>query len=184
MNTPLLLAIKAHADEIRRGRWPESELILHVLYLDPAISAIPLSALHGTLGALMRQSSIAWSQKLNHDIEDARAINRGLAILRKLRAGEQEPCDRELQDFVKVVSRIAERAERRLPYRPMTIHRFHPRDDLAGGSLGTLNFDRGHVEDLIARGFSDARTHDCEAAGCVQRDGSGTRPDSERASPT
>lgn len=50
--------------------------------------------------------------------------------------------------------RIAERAERRLPCRPLTIHRYQPCDDLAGGSLGLLNLDRGHIEDLIACGFS------------------------------
>jgi hypothetical protein len=36
-----------------------------------------------------------------------------------------------------------------------------------GGALGLLNFDRGHVIDLIAKGYADAVAHDCLASGCI-----------------
>jgi hypothetical protein len=52
-------------------------------------------------------------------------------------------------------------------YRPLTIHRYHPRDDLSNGALGLLNLDRSHIENLIERGFSDAVNHDCKASSCI-----------------
>jgi hypothetical protein len=44
----------------------------------------------------------------------------------------------------------------------LTVHRYHPRDDL-GGALGLLNFDRDRIRYLIERGFNDATDYDSEA---------------------
>src|SRR5262249_20803864 len=67
---------------------------------------------------------------------------------------------------------IEQRLQDSLRYhREVTVHRYHPRDDL-GGALGFLNFDRERIRHLIERGFADAVTHDCRMGkvdGCVLR---------------
>jgi predicted acylesterase/phospholipase RssA len=154
MNTPLKLATDAGADE------------LHVIYLDPDVRSIPLDALQSTLGTLYRQQTISWAQVINDDIEDARTINHGLEIVEQVRRGDPIS-DPDVEALAKSLQKIWTRLTRYRRYRPLTIHRYHPRDDLSGGPLGLLNLDRSHLEELIQRGFSDAVTHDCEAAGCV-----------------
>lgn len=52
------------------------------------------------------------------------------------------------------------------PYRALTIHRYHPRDDL-GGIVGLLNFDSDHIANLIDRDYSDTVRHDCRESRCV-----------------
>src|ERR1700674_1151462 len=146
MNTPLALGIGAGAEE------------LHVVYLDPDVRAIPTSSLNSTLDSSYRQQLISWAKVVNGDIEDARWVNRRLQAMQRLQA--------ELGSNPAEVSRLAEEigvAGRRL----LTIHRYHPRDDLAGGALGLLNFDRRHVAHLIERGFDDATHHDCDESKCV-----------------
>ncbi|HVT60578.1 MAG TPA: patatin-like phospholipase family protein [Thermoanaerobaculia bacterium] len=154
MNTPLKPALEAGAD------------FLSVIYFDPDIRAIPLNALHSAIGTNVREQQIAWAQKVNDDIEDARAINKGLAMLAHLERGE-EVSDPQLAALAQVLSKIVDRLRSATKYKPLTIHRYHPHDDLAGGSLGLLNLDRKHIEELIARGFSDAVAHDCAASNCV-----------------
>ena len=51
-------------------------------------------------------------------------------------------------------------------YRPLTIHRYHPRSTL-GGIFGLLSFESEYVGDLIEQGFQDAVTHNCEESGCI-----------------
>jgi NTE family protein len=162
MNTPLALGIRAGADE------------LHVVYLDPDVRAIPQAALNSTLDSSYRQQVISWAKVVNDDIEDARWINRRVQALERLReASRVEPAE------VSQLAREMGLAERRL----LTIHRYHPRDDLAGGALGMLNFDRQHVAHLIERGFDDATHHDCAESGCVLPGGDGPVPAAAPGSP-
>jgi predicted acylesterase/phospholipase RssA len=145
MNTPLELGIQAGAEE------------LHVVYLDPAIRAIPTAALNSTLDSAYRQQVISWATIMNEDIETTRWVNRTLRAMQRLRedpghAAEVAWLERELGvEGLKL----------------LTVHRYHPRDDLAGGALGLLNFERAHVARLIERGFDDATHHDCVESGCV-----------------
>jgi len=63
--------------------------------------------------------------------------------------------------------------------RPLSIHRYHPKDDLSG-MLGMLNFDRDRIAGLIDRGFTDAVEHDCDQSECLMPDGTlglGGKPD-------
>ena len=145
--------------------------VIHMIYLDPDVTRISLGALQSTLGALYRQQLISWAQIINDDIEDARSINRSLEVLAKLRAGGSIP-DESIQSLATGLDRVFKRQEEmregtKAPYRLLTIHRYHPRDDLSGGFLGLLNFNRDHVSELIERGFADAAAHDCEVSGCV-----------------
>ena len=156
MNTPLKLGTEAGADT------------LHVIYLDPDVRLIPLDAMQSTIGTIYRQQMISWANVVNDDIGDAATINAGLTVLNRLdKEKEEEVTDPELAMLVKSLQKIGLRIKRLLKYQPLTIHRYHPRDDLSGGVLGLLNLERRHVEELIQRGFSDAILHDCAASGCV-----------------
>jgi predicted acylesterase/phospholipase RssA len=146
MNTPLALGIKAGADE------------LHVIYLDPALRAIPTAALNSTLDSAYRQQVISWATVINEDIATTRWVNRTLLALQKLR---QDPRSNAAE-----ISWL-ERELGAEGLRLLTVHRYHPRDDLAGGALGLLNFNRSHVAHLIERGFDDATHHDCVESECV-----------------
>ncbi len=158
MNTPLRLVTR-------------NAEILHAVYLDPDIKKIPLGALESTLASTYRQQTIAWAKLVNDDIQDAAAINEVLEVFGRLERGEPIP-DAYLEalpaGLAKVWRRLLDaRAQNKQPYRQLTIHRYHPRDDLAGGPVGLLNLDRNHIAELIERGFEDAVNHDCDAQSCV-----------------
>ncbi|HEX6861550.1 MAG TPA: patatin-like phospholipase family protein, partial [Thermoanaerobaculia bacterium] len=154
MNTPLKLATDAGAD------------ILHVIYLDPQVRAIPFGALQSTLATIYRQQAISWARTVNDDIGDAAVINRSIEIFDAIEKGRTLG-NPEVELLARSVNKILSRVQKFMRYRPLTIHRYHPRDDLSGGALGLLNLDRGHIQELIERGFADAVLHDCEASGCV-----------------
>jgi predicted acylesterase/phospholipase RssA len=153
MNTPLNPAIDAGAD------------VLHVIYLDPDVKAIPVEVLQSTLDTLYRMLVIQWADAVNQDIEHALAINRGLEVIRQIARGA-EVTDTDARDFLTTASKISRHLGSAPRYRQLTIHRYHPRDDL-GGPLGLLNFERSRTQKLIARGFEDTVHHDCAASHCV-----------------
>jgi len=161
INTPLRL-VTGHAQ------------VIHVIYLDPDIKKIPLGTLDSTLGAMYRQQTISWAKLVNDDIADARAINEVLKMAGRAGGGRSAP-DQSRSSLYVGLSQVWNRqqeveAHARSPYRLLTIHRYHPREDLAGGPMGVLNFDRAHIEDLIERGFEDAIAHDCNESECVLPD--------------
>jgi predicted acylesterase/phospholipase RssA len=154
MNTPLRL-VTHHAD------------YLHVVYLDPEVRKIPLHVLDSTLGSAYRQEVIAWAQVVNDDIGDAKAINQALVLKDRLARGESPaPFDPDLlpRGLLKLLDELEGRHP---PYRKLTVHRYHPQDDLTGGPIGLLRFEREHVQELIDRGFADACGHDCEVSQCL-----------------
>jgi NTE family protein len=153
MNTPLKPAIEAGGEA------------LHVVYLDPDVANIPLREAQGILGALYRMQAIGWAAVVNDDVEDARAINRGLALEVK-RAEGRGLAGREGGDWLKVAARLDDRHAASRPYRPLTIHRYHPRDD-PGGAAGALDLGRERIRRLIRQGFEETLAHHCGAAGCV-----------------
>jgi predicted acylesterase/phospholipase RssA len=161
MNTPLRLVTR-------------NAQVLHVVYLDPDIEKIPLGALQTTLGAIYRQQSISWAKVVNDDIEDARSINEALKVFDQPERRKTVP--KEYQDRLPLALSSVWEREREVrektasPYRLLTIHRYHPREDLTGGPMGMLNLERDRIADLIARGFEDTMEHDCLASGCVLPD--------------
>jgi NTE family protein len=146
MHTPLSLAIHAGAD------------ILHVIYLDPDVSSIPLARIPQTYSTLQRMSQIGWAAAYNADIAAASRINRTLnavdEVRRKLALNDASA--ELLQELVQ-----GKPVPDRGPLRRLTIHRYHPRDPLAG-ELSFLNFDPDRIESLIERGYRDAIYHDHE----------------------
>lgn len=159
MNTPLAPAIEADAD------------VLHVIYLDPDVARIPLQRLQSTIDTIDRVFMIQFAIKTNEDLETARRINAGLKIIERVAAGGTTS-DADTQAFVRAAGAIHDRMAAGRPYRPLVVHRYHPRDDL-GGPLGVLRFDRDHIDRLIERGYQDALLHDCEASECLLPDGGG-----------
>jgi NTE family protein len=153
MNTPLRL-VTHHADTI------------HLIYLDPAVQAIPIAALQSAASAMYRQQTISWAKTLKDDIQDAEAINEGLLLVERVTRGES-PEGLDPERLTWALKKIWERVHRRVPYHLLTVHVYRPSDDLGGGLLGLLNLDRGHIEELIRRGFEDAVLHDCAKDGCV-----------------
>ncbi len=153
MNTPLLPAIDAGADTI------------HLIYLDPDVSKIALERLQNTLDTMDRMLVIQFAIRVNEDIATAAWINRGLEVIERVGRGEV-PSDADMRAFSQVAGEIEAHMKQSAPYKKLTIHRYHPREDL-GGVLGLLNFEQDRIRGLIERGFKDAVEHDCQASGCV-----------------
>lgn len=154
VNTPLNCAIDAGATT------------LHVIYIDPEVENIPLRRAESTVEVFDRLLQITWAAKTNEDIDTARWINEGLdAVERAGRGGDLS--DADLRAFVRVAGQVERRIRAGSPYSKLTIHRYHPHDDLGGGALGIVNFSRGRMRALIERGFQDALNHDCAASHCV-----------------
>ena len=152
MNTPMNLAIDAGAD------------IMHVIYLDPEVKAIPLLPVRNTIDTFSRLFAIQFAANVNRDIEVARQINEGLEVIAKAAGGGPVSAG-ETRAFVLAAKRLSQ-AEDYSKYRKVTIHRYQPRDTLRG-VLGLLNFNRDKSFDLIERGFQDAIFHNCQASKCV-----------------
>jgi hypothetical protein len=140
-----------------------------------------------TLDVLDRVIVVTFASTINRDVELATNINKGLTLLEnvrmrrdifgKARRGNRlasaERTDEE--SFIQVADQIQQRIGTDDPYRRITIHRYHPREDL-GGVLGLLNFAYDKTLSLIARGYEDAKSHDCDESGCALPEGV-KRPD-------
>ncbi|MCH8049647.1 patatin-like phospholipase family protein, partial [Patescibacteria group bacterium] len=160
LNTPLDLALQTKKDK---------PTILHVIYLDPPVASIPLAGMENTLSTVYRTQIIAWARSVKNDIGRVAAINKGLKKAKELNLDAKD-----IEELFKAVSEIGRNPEQFEPGKygppqPLTVHRFYPHDDL-GGSLGLLNFRHDRIEDLIERGFNDAKNHDCEETKCVLLD--------------
>jgi len=153
MNTPLLPAIDAGAD------------VMHVVYMDPDVEALPLPRIRNTASTIYRLVIVGFATAMKADIETVNRINRGLAAMSttKPRKDEAARDDVKTEIFLKGGSPTRPTG---LPYRPLTIHRYHPREDL-GGSFRWLSFERDHLERLIDQGYADAKAHDCAVNRCV-----------------
>lgn len=154
MNTPLECAIKAGART------------LYVIYMDPDVKNIPLRTLQSSIDALDRVLLITSASKVGEDIETAAWINEGLEVVERTASGET-PSDGDMRAFIRVAGQIYQKIRAGVPYKKLTIHRYHPHDDLGGGSLGLLNFKRDRMVALIERGFNDALNHDCASSHCI-----------------
>ena len=153
MAAPLYPAINCGAD------------VLHVVYLDPDVSSIPIHYLSNLLSTLYRTQVINWAHTVNESIKSAMDVNDALTLIRNAQREESMPDVRAigvLQALVKFGSRLEEISR----YKILTIHRYHPRDEL-GGPLSLLDLRRERIEYLIERGFRDAVSHNCTSSKCV-----------------
>jgi predicted acylesterase/phospholipase RssA len=156
LNTPLVPAIDAGAD------------ILHVIYMDPDVSNIPQVDLGSTLQTMYRMQVIGWARLINREVEHDRTLNGAVRILGQIDPGVAKA----IEDFFRTRdpdSKFARRLLRPPGRREVTIHRYHPYENL-GGLLGFLNVRRDRIGRLIEQGFNDAVLHDCGESDCVLRD--------------
>jgi predicted acylesterase/phospholipase RssA len=150
---------------------------MHIIYMDPQLSAIDPSRLDDIIDAMDRVLVVNFAYMLNLDIERAREINTALDLIDDGVTGGQLIAT-DVHAILRSLPRIRNRIQAGKPYRPVTIHRYHPRDDL-GSDLGLMNLDGQRITTIIERGYRDAVTHDCVASGCVlprRRAGPRARP--------
>ncbi len=155
-NTPLKPAIEEGAE------------VIHVIYLDPEVCDVPLREPANTISTVYRMFMITSAALMRRDITYAMAVQRELELHRDL--GMISP------DFLEVLadmgsnSRVLRRLRKGRPYRPLTVHRYRPNNDLGGG-IGLLDFSLDFIDRLIAEGYNDAVAHDCRASGCLLPEG-------------
>jgi predicted acylesterase/phospholipase RssA len=161
LNTPLKPAIDAGGD------------ILHVIYMDPDIKNIHIAEMENTVTTMWRAQAVAWANAVNGDIDSAERTNQAVLFARiALRAlevleGGEVTAPGVKEFFTETnVRALTEYLEQSADHRVVTIHRYHPRDDL-GGPLGLLNFQQEKIQYLIERGFQDTVNHDCGDSQCV-----------------
>jgi predicted acylesterase/phospholipase RssA len=152
MNTPLDLGIEAGAD------------ILHVIYLDPDVKAIPLLPVRNAIDTFSRLFAIQFAATINRDIAVAKQINEGLDVIEKV-AGGGSVSGKDVRAFILVAKRLYNIPDYS-KYKKITIHRYQPRDTLKG-VLGLLNFSRDKSATLIQQGIDDAISHNCKASECI-----------------
>lgn len=131
--------------------------VVHLIYVDPDLRAIPDDALDSTLDTMYRMFVTGWAARVNQGLDATARINREIDALEKFaRQARLSPQNRDSL-FQAVLGPVNVK---------VTVHRYHPRDD-AFGLLGLLNLDRGRLEGLIERGFQDAVEHDCTQSECI-----------------
>lgn len=157
MNTALRPPVEAGAEE------------LHVINVDPAPRALPLSRVRSTATTVYRMMVIALAAMLDRDIEIAGRINRGITLMEQ-GARHEIPEDPDMKALSLMIGSLPLHVSTGQPYRKLTIHRYHPSGD-PGGALHWLSFGRDHLEALIERGMQDAKNHDCAESGCVLPEG-------------
>ena len=153
MNAPLNPAIKAGAD------------VLHVVYLDPDVSSIPIHYLSNVLSTLYRTQVINWAHTVNESVKSAADVNETLKLIRSAQSADGMP-DVSARSVMQALVKFGGSLEEITKYRMLTIHRYHPRDEL-GGPLSLLDLRQERLEYLIERGFSDAVNHNCATSKCV-----------------
>jgi len=156
MNTPLKCALQAGATT------------MHIVYMDPDVGNIPIRRLMNSIDTFDRVFTIMLATKINEDIETAAWINQGLRAM-ELAAKADSAAELSAGDitaFVRVAGQIEARLRQGRPYKKLTIHRYHPKDDL-GGPMGMLDFSKESIVRLIARGYEDAVFHDCDQSKCI-----------------
>jgi predicted acylesterase/phospholipase RssA len=154
-NTPLVPAIDADAD------------VLHVIYMDPDVANIPIEDLEYTLQVFYRMQVIGWARTINREIDHDQTLNNAARIMTQIDPGVAQA----IEDFFRTQdpdSKFGRRLRRPPERREITIHRYHPVENL-GGLLGFLNVRHDRIARLIEQGFSDAVDHDCAWSGCVLR---------------
>lgn len=153
MEHPLQPAIEA--------RDPESSdrLTLHVIYLDPEFEEGPLIDVRGSFSVVYRLFLLAFSRSVNADIERIERINRSLKFLELLQAFDPNP------EVMKLWKRLNKETNEAVE---VEVHRYRSAGHVTSLSDLFLHVSPEKLAHLIEGGYSDARLHDCDRAGCVR----------------
>src|SRR5258708_14825315 len=112
MNTPMNLAIDAGAD------------VLHVVYLDPDVKAIPLLPVRNSIDTFSRFFAIQFAATVNRDMEVTRQINEGLDVIARTASGGPVSA-RDVRPFILPAKRLSH-VEGYARSNTVTIHRHQP----------------------------------------------------------
>ena len=138
---------------------------VHAIYMDPGLASIQANRLKSSIDVIDRTLILKFAYLMNREIRTARKINRVLKLVEK-QTPSAEFSEQDVHDFLEFGYWIDQRLATGNPYRQLTIHCYHPRDDL-GDSLGLMNLKPDRIKYLIDRGYHDAVNHDCEESKCV-----------------
>jgi NTE family protein len=152
MNTPLVPTIREAED-------------LHMIYMDPDVKRIERGRLQSSIDVIDRILVVQFADAINRDINTAREINLGIDVMERA-GGDDRLTNEDICAFLKTASRIYSRITEGQPYRKVTIHRYHPREDL-GESLGLMNLDINRLRRIIDLGYHDAVAYDPVESGSV-----------------
>src|SRR5215471_6755291 len=151
MNSPLKPAVDAGADE------------LHIVYMNPQVSRIPLPKLPNTVNDVSRALIIGFGGAMNRDIETARRVNEAIALLDGSKDSEAPSGPDKSSILISAAKELRNRNATG-SHKPLTVHRYHPSADLG---VGWLSFGPESLKNLIEQGFKDAVEHNCGTNKCV-----------------
>lgn len=149
-NTPLSAAVNLGASE------------LHVIFVDPDPSLIPMRAQPNSVDTLLRVYYMMLATKIKEDIQTAKWINDGIRALQEVKQSLNLAPDSAV-DLVRAAGKLL---KQNAPYRVITVHRYYPQSTL-GGNYGIFDFELDPIVRMIAEGERSALTHDCEASQCL-----------------
>jgi len=168
VNEPLKPAIAARDPQASEG------LTLHVIYLDPEFAESYPPKVPDTFYTIYRLYILAFARSMNADIERVREINERLFLRAVMRNPEPSDAASEFEQDSRVLLPLLEGFNRGLTDKvSVTVHRYRCRRNL-GPTLGLLNFQRYHIEELISAGYRDAQKHDCKESQCLLPTGNPT----------
>jgi hypothetical protein len=116
---------------------------------------------------MYRMQVIGWARLINREVDHDKTLNGAVRILAQI----APDAAKAIEDFFLTRdpdSKFARRLLRPPEHREITIHRYHPSENL-GGLLGFLNTASERIARLIDEGFADAVLHNCAVSGCVLR---------------
>ena len=151
MNTPLKPAIDAGASK------------LHVIYMNPDASRIPLPSAPNTLNDVSRALVIGFGATVNKDIQTAEGVNDAIDFLKDGRA-LKDVARPDIGNVLLAAARELRTRKSEVSHRTIEVHRYHPDSAL---EVGLLTFDRAGLELLIQRGYRDGVEHDCVKNQCL-----------------
>jgi predicted acylesterase/phospholipase RssA len=145
--------------------WEAGATTMHVVYHRREFSDVSTRRFDNLLDVLDELFHTLRATIFDHDLQLVRDINKGLAVLEG-RGLADRPATHELRGLLRLAGRLVQASARAAPFRKLTVHRYHPHQDVSG-AFGVANFRRENLEFLIERGFVDAGNHDCAASGCI-----------------
>src|SRR5262249_27984149 len=151
MNTPLKPAVDAGASQ------------LHVIYMNPDASRIPLPAIPNTLDDVARALVIGFGATVNKDIQTAEGVNEAIDFVKGGKA-LKDVSRRDISTVLLAAAGELRSRKSELSHRTLEVHRYHPDSAF---EVGMLSFERPGLRRLIERGYRDGVEHDCVKNKCL-----------------
>jgi len=154
MNSALAPALHAGARE------------MHLVYVDPNVSSLPISRWPGTAETAYRSLVMALAAMVNHDLDVAQRINLGLAALNRARQQGSAAVPGEARDILYMLGAAESNIPADSQFHQVTVHRYIP-NRAPGGAFRWLNFSADNITETIELGYRDTIEHDCARHQCI-----------------